>query len=683
MKTEFKLYITNPQYFNNAQNDFEKNLSGSIVVEETVAPSGMTEKTATAKVTGIPVPFRNPQSNEEIPDNDGTITVIGEPTMFLEPKVLATELIAVIIERFATKYGVNIDFSINAPATPPATPPPTQPITPETTTTGPKVGIGAGLGVGLAIGGGLLAAGVAGAMLIGKDGKTASSTEDATAQPPITPAAGGTSGTIPGTSETDTVGTLPPRAPGTIPNPVDPGAIPAPATQGTGGADTIGTLTPRAPGTIDNPVNAGSIPPPLPPPPTTAGTSGSATQTATDPIDTLQPKKLSAIPVLVPSQYIDCYELSKKAGSPALVTTPETKQMVLTDPEFDRPEFLPDNQTKPLKINIDGTGDFKINIEGGNPGGKKVGNWSEQGTQLIPTQDEQKEFFDLCDKHKELYGNKFSYTLATRPDWDEAQKAVQTNNAAPAPEPDKIDTLPPKAVTGVDNNVSSDGIAMPPPPIEKKVEEEVPVEEPTKVGTLPAKSATGVDNNVSSDGIQQPPPPVEKKVKEDEEQEPKKSSKQLNPTLQKASNNGRFGGSSLSAIKQQFNDEFLDSKKEMLFEALDELALQMKENPGWNMEVAGYQLDRSSLRAGASNTDQPGTPGYKAYQILNKYNQGGKEIEYEVTLARAEKVKEYLVSKGVSAGQISTIGSVPKTESLRAHIRIKVIKENGSEFTSS
>ena len=675
MKTEFKLYITNPQYFNNAQNDFEKNLSGSIVVEETVAPSGMTEKTATAKVTGIPVPFRNPQSNEEISDNDGTITVIGEPTMFLEPKVLATELIAVIIERFATKYGVNIDFSLNAPEQPAATTPPAATITPETTTTGPKVGIGAGLGVGLAIGAGV----VAGAMLIGKDGKTASSTEDAGAQPPITPAAGGTSGTLPGTSGGDTVGTLPPRAPGTIPNPVDPGAIPAPSTQGTGGADTIGTLPPRTPGTIDNPVNAGSIPPP----PTTSGTSG-ATKTATDPIDTLQPKKLGAIPVLVPSQYIDCYELSKKAGSPALVTTPETKQMVLTDPEFDRPEFLPNNQTKPLKINVDGTGDFKINIEGGNPGGKKVGNWSEEGTQLIPTQDEQKEFFDLCEKHKELYGNKFSYTLATRPDWDEAQKAVQTNNAAPPPEPDKIGTLPPKAATGVDNNVSSDGITLPPqPPVEKKVEEEIPVEEPTKVGTLPAKDANAVDNNVSSDGIQQPPPPVEKKVKEDEEQEPKKSSKQLNPTLQKASNNGRFGGSDQSAIKQQFNPDFLDSKKEMLFEALDELALQMKENPGWSMEVAGYKLDRATLSAGANSTDRPGTPGYKAYQILQKYNQGGKEIEDETTLARAEKVKEYLVSKGVSAGRISTIGSVPKIESLRAQIRIKVIKENGSEFTSS
>lgn len=635
MKTEFKLYITNPQYFNNTQNDFEKNLSGSIVVEETVAPSGMTEKTATAKVTGIPVPFRNPQSNVEIPDNDGTITVIGEPTMFLEPKVLATELIAVIIDRFATKYGVNIDFSLNAPETPApaATTPPA--ITPETTTTGPKVGIGVGLGVGLAIGGGLLAAGVAGT-LIGKDGKTASSTEDATTQPPITaaPAAGGTSGTLPGTSGADAAGTLP----------ANPGAITAPAisaTPSTSGADAVGTLPA---GTLDNPVT----------PPTIPGTSGSATKTATDPIDTLQPKKLAAIPVLVPSQYIDCYQIAKVSGAPALVTTPETKQMVLTDPEFDRPEFLPNNMTKPLKINIDGTGDFKINIEGGNPGGKKVGNWSEGGTQLIPTQDEQKEFFDMCEKHKELYGNKFSYTLATRPDWDEAQKAVQTNNALPA-EPEKIDTLPAKAATGVDNKTTPDGISAPPPPIEKKVEEEVPVEEPKKeeINTEEAK----------------------KEPKKDEQ--PKKDYKKtMAPTINLININSRFGGAEKTGTKQIFSDEFLDSKRDKLLEELDKLAEALIANPGWTTIVTGLKFDRASLRTAADTSLFPQEQQW-AKTIIGDPLKEGKRLEEELTKKKAQRVKDYLVSKGVPEGQITVSGSGERPTGSAKNINVQLRYENG------
>lgn len=143
--------------------------------------------------------------------------------------------------------------------------------------------------------------------------------------------------------------------------------------------------------------------------------------------------KLKGIKILVPSQYLDVYEISKYGGVSALMTTKDSKQMVWLDKDYDRPEFLPSNLTSPEKVNDDGTGDFGINIHLGYPGGKKVGNWSEDGSQVFSTADELNDFFNLCEAHKTKHGNKLTYTLATREDWDEAQKSVQTNKAVPDP----------------------------------------------------------------------------------------------------------------------------------------------------------------------------------------------------------------------------------------------------------
>ena len=156
----------------------------------------------------------------------------------------------------------------------------------------------------------------------------------------------------------------------------------------------------------------------------------SATKPAIAPIGE---NKLKGIKILVPSQYLDVYEISKYGGVPALMTTKDSKQMVWLDKDYDRPEFLPSNLTSPEKVNDDGTGDFGINIHLGYPGGKKVGNWSEDGSQVFSTADELNDFFNLCEAHKAKHGNKLTYTLATREDWDEAQKSVQTNKAVPDP----------------------------------------------------------------------------------------------------------------------------------------------------------------------------------------------------------------------------------------------------------
>jgi hypothetical protein len=137
--------------------------------------------------------------------------------------------------------------------------------------------------------------------------------------------------------------------------------------------------------------------------------------------------KTKALKILVPSQYLDVYVLSKWGGESALVTTKESKQMVWYDKDFDRPDFVPSNLITPEKVNDDGGGDFGINIHLGYPGGKKVGNWSEDGSQCFSTSDELKDFFDLCEKHVKLNGNKFTYTLATKDDWEQASKNAQAN----------------------------------------------------------------------------------------------------------------------------------------------------------------------------------------------------------------------------------------------------------------
>lgn len=354
METEYKLYITNPQYFNSNQNDFEKNLSGKIVVKEVLLNTGFTEKTAVGYVYGITVPFKNPQTNSIVEENNGSMILNGEPSLFSPPKVLVNEMLATIKDIFFKKYGVNIDFSIDAPievsnekngdnvATKETEPAETSGTS---GSSGFKFNFDQDLGKKVMIGAGVLAA--AGGAALGSIGIKSLIDENK-----------GKSASSP-----------------TIAPIVEPSTKP--------------TIAP------------------------------------------IEDNKIKGIKILVPSQYIDVYEISKYGGAPALVTTKDSKQMVWLDKDYDRPEFLPSNLTSPLKVNDDLTGDFKINIHLGYPGGKKVGNWSEDGSQVFSTADELNDFFSLCEKHREMYGNKLTYTLSTKSDWDEAQKNVQTNKAAP------------------------------------------------------------------------------------------------------------------------------------------------------------------------------------------------------------------------------------------------------------
>ena len=136
---------------------------------------------------------------------------------------------------------------------------------------------------------------------------------------------------------------------------------------------------------------------------------------------------ITGVQILVPSQYINAYQMGIKFNSDALVTNTNSKQMIWLDNDFKRPEFLPSNLAKPISENKNGSGDFGISIQIGFPGGKKVGNWSTDGSQTFSTKEDASEFFELCKKHKEKWGDSFTYTLVTKPDWDNATITAEAN----------------------------------------------------------------------------------------------------------------------------------------------------------------------------------------------------------------------------------------------------------------
>jgi hypothetical protein len=128
---------------------------------------------------------------------------------------------------------------------------------------------------------------------------------------------------------------------------------------------------------------------------------------------------------LAPSQYIDCYYMDMYRGSSALLTHKDAQQLVYIDKDYTRPRnFQPMNWTSPASINNAGNNNFNINIIRGYPSGKKVGDWSE-GSHCFQDANALTEFFSLCSKHISAHGNIFSYTLARKNDWDDAERSVK------------------------------------------------------------------------------------------------------------------------------------------------------------------------------------------------------------------------------------------------------------------
>lgn len=139
------------------------------------------------------------------------------------------------------------------------------------------------------------------------------------------------------------------------------------------------------------------------------------------------PNLKNGLPILVPSQYIDLYYLSQYKGAKAFLTINGATQLVWRDNDTNNPDvFSPHNYSNPELITPNVLTDNGLKFHLGYPGGQKVGNWSE-GSQVFSNADNLNEFFGYCEKHKDRYDNKFSYTLATKNDWDEAVKAVDAN----------------------------------------------------------------------------------------------------------------------------------------------------------------------------------------------------------------------------------------------------------------
>jgi hypothetical protein len=135
----------------------------------------------------------------------------------------------------------------------------------------------------------------------------------------------------------------------------------------------------------------------------------------------------SGLPILSPSQYIDTYYISEYKGAKAMKVTPGATQLVWRDLDFSNTDiFNPSNLTSPESIKPNDLVDNGIKIHLGYPGGVSVGSWSE-GSQVFSTADSLGEFFQHCETHKQKYGNTFTYTLATKNDWDQATKNVESN----------------------------------------------------------------------------------------------------------------------------------------------------------------------------------------------------------------------------------------------------------------
>ncbi len=134
--------------------------------------------------------------------------------------------------------------------------------------------------------------------------------------------------------------------------------------------------------------------------------------------------KERGIKILVPSQYLDVFQTSKWGGYKSFVTTKFSKQMVWYDNAYDRSDFYPNNITNPSKKNRDGSSNFDIGVHMGPPG-KTIGNWNDDGSHCFETVDGLNDFFELCEKHSKLHGNKFTYTLATKDDFEKAYRDDQ------------------------------------------------------------------------------------------------------------------------------------------------------------------------------------------------------------------------------------------------------------------
>lgn len=117
----------------------------------------------------------------------------------------------------------------------------------------------------------------------------------------------------------------------------------------------------------------------------------------------LHPMQVEGTGLLKLGQYVDAYQIGLHRGQYKALT--EVKPVTVIR-DYDRNAILDFNNGK------ESTGYFGINIHHASMTGttKYVGKWSA-GCQVFQKISEFNQFMQLCDIHRERYGNRFTYTL--------------------------------------------------------------------------------------------------------------------------------------------------------------------------------------------------------------------------------------------------------------------------------
>jgi hypothetical protein len=135
------------------------------------------------------------------------------------------------------------------------------------------------------------------------------------------------------------------------------------------------------------------------------------------------------LPILVPAQYIDLYYISEYRGSKSMDVVNNAEQLIWRDNDTKNIDtFNPINYSNPELIKHNSLIRNGLSLHRGYPGGINIGNWSE-GSQVFSNESSLNEFFNLCEIHRELYDNVFTYTLVLQIDMDEAAKNLSIDKS--------------------------------------------------------------------------------------------------------------------------------------------------------------------------------------------------------------------------------------------------------------
>ena len=116
------------------------------------------------------------------------------------------------------------------------------------------------------------------------------------------------------------------------------------------------------------------------------------------------PKAAKGAGILMPAQYKNGFQIGEFKTYGACLR-PITKQHAFRDNNK--------NGVINLNQNTEDIGSFGMLIHRGGNSSAKVGAWSE-GCQVFKNYSSHKIFFDMCNIHRDRYGNKFTYTLMTQ-----------------------------------------------------------------------------------------------------------------------------------------------------------------------------------------------------------------------------------------------------------------------------